>query len=171
VFSYVRSRAIVLPLGSLALAGCANLWGFQVVTAEPVEDAAADTTELDAGDAEAASAPTEDATRVGEGQGPSGTLGTPAEAGGGDTSGHDAGEPDAGSSESSASEPCGTNCVGCCDARGQCQGGRAITFCGGAGLACVDCSTTTCAILYGACCGGASGCGCQLLSLGLVQCQ
>jgi hypothetical protein len=176
VSSRVRSLATVLAVASLvSLAGCANLWGFETVTAEPGDGAAANPSELDATDAGSASSPPEEGTGRGEGQGPPGLPTAPADGGGG-RSGRDAGEVDAHSGDADSEEggtiaPCGANCAGCCDTKGQCQGGRAIAVCGGAGLACVDCSTTACGLAAGPCCGGANGCGCQLLSLGLVQCQ
>jgi hypothetical protein len=174
-----RLRAIALALVAPAgLAGRANIWGFQVVTEEPGGDAVAGATELDAADSGSSSVPStppEGGAREGDGQGPSGSPPMPPD-GGGDADGREAGEHDArlddgGHLDSGAIAPCGSGCAGCCDGKGQCRGGRSITVCGGAGLACVDCSATTCALLYGPCCGGANGCGCQLLSLGLVQCQ
>ncbi|HEX3772039.1 MAG TPA: hypothetical protein VHV30_14285 [Polyangiaceae bacterium] len=50
-------------------------------------------------------------------------------------------------------QPCGpTNCIGCCDSNGVCQGGGTTTACGNNGQTCSNCGAGTCG--PGVCIGG-----------------
>lgn len=171
------------------VAGCANVWGFKTVTSEASSDAGADGMPIDATtddlspfDARAPKPPGDDEpyapTGVDEGSTRPDLEPSPDDASRGpsvpDGAERDAPTTDGANlaeADGAQNLSCRETCAGCCDARGQCQGGRSISVCGGVGIACADCSSTSCPLLYGPCCGGANGCGCQLLSLGLVQCQ
>jgi hypothetical protein len=158
--------SVLMAAASSLLVGCADVWGFQELTmaSDSGQDATADGGSAgpapgvaDGADAELR----EDA--IDDADGPERDR-SDGEGG--------AARPDAGDAASPGNPvPCRQTCGGCCDTNGNCLGGRSLTACGGSGMTCVDCSTTSCPVLDGPCCAGGGGCGCQLLSLGLTQCQ
>lgn len=159
--------AFIAPL--LGVAACANVWGFQDLTASDggppdatsMTDAPVAAQEAGAGDAEADAADQEGDSHVaGEDARSDGPIGDAGDGGGVSREGGPADGGNAG--DSAAVALCETICtMGCCDSQGICHSTTTTKVCGPAGTACQDCSTHTCSVLTETPCCGTSGCACQ----------
>jgi hypothetical protein len=173
----VRSRAaawvFIAPL--LGVAACADVWGFQDLTASDggppdatsMNDARSGAPESGAGDAEADAAEEEgdSGQEVGEDARSDGEAGKAGDSGGVSREGGLSDGGDGG--DGAAVIACEGVCMGCCDAQGICHTTTSTTVCGASGTACQDCTTPAhkCTVIGESPCCGTSGCGCAALGI------
>ena len=156
-----------LAVGLVAgLAACANVWGFDDLTAASPDDASSSATN-DGGDDVSEGSVQADASDTDDGS--DATL-VDAQDAGPDGSGRDGG--DAGRSSDAASDAdandgaamarCMGICpTGCCDSQGTCQSGTAVSACGTGGKACMNCPVAEkCTIITTMSCCNSSACAC-----------
>jgi hypothetical protein len=159
---------------ALALAACADLWGFDDLTLAPDGASATATSDGGEGDVssgEAGAAGDTSDSEAGSDSGLPEDDGAPSDgagAGGDRGDSGDGGNPKDAASDGEANDGaamarCQSICTsGCCDTEGICQQGTATDTCGTGGRACVNCSKTQSCPLpgIGPCC-TSSACGCS----------
>jgi hypothetical protein len=163
----LASRLAFAPI--LGMVACANVWGFQDLTAGPDADVRDATTESQPDDeGQAAIDAAVDAPPAGDDSASfdaQGDARSP-DAGEGGVVIREGGVRDAGDAgdDGGAAAECRRICTsGCCDSNNYCQQGTATAACGSAGATCQSCGA--CPALQTACCTGGA-CVCKLLSIG-----
>jgi hypothetical protein len=154
-----------LVVGLVAgLAACANVWGFDDLTAASPDDASPIAT--DGGDDVSEGSVQADASDMDGGS--DATLVDVQDAGP-DGSGRDGGDSgrssdaasDADANDGAAMAWCMANCAGCCDSQGTCQVGTAVSACGTGGKACLDCPVADkCTLITTTSCCNSNACAC-----------